>query len=283
VTVARKNAVNRKNFRVFVAMLHDAGSQWKAIKTNNGQFMKLDLEALNAPYCFCHQFAGALKFFYKQVMALSLDGYRVIAIDIPPFWSLMAFCDCFTKLLHFLDLKKVHIFGASIGGYLAQKYVEYSFADRQVASLILCNSFVNTSIFDRDEASLMYWALPSVVLKRMILGGFPKNLTDSEVVDSVDFMVEQLDALSQEQLASRLTLNCTLSTCDTRKVASLPITIIDVFDECAISPAARDSMYRAYPNARRSSLKSGGNFPYLSRAAETNLHIKLHLRQFNNE
>lgn len=63
----------------------------------------------------------------------------------------------FSKFIYFLSslIFKVHLFGASIGGYLAQKYAEYSFADHRVASLILCNSFVSTAIFDREESALM--------------------------------------------------------------------------------------------------------------------------------
>lgn len=35
-----------------------------------------------------------------------------------------------------------------------------------------------------------------------------------------------------------------------------------------------------YPNAKRAHLKTGGDFPYLSRPDEVNMHIVIHLRQF---
>ena len=34
-------------------------------------------------------------------------------------------------------------------------------------------------------------------------------------------------------------------------------------------------MYKCYPNAKRAHLKSGGNFPYLSRSAEVNIFIQV--------
>ena len=34
-------------------------------------------------------------------------------------------------------------------------------------------------------------------------------------------------------------------------------------------------MYKCYPNAKRAHLKSGGNFPYLSRPDEVNLYIQV--------
>jgi hypothetical protein len=53
----------------------------------------------------------------------------------------------------------------------------------------------------------MYKYSPTFVMKRLILKNFPKGKIDPEVADSVDFVVEKLDTLSREQLASRLTLN----------------------------------------------------------------------------
>ena len=34
-------------------------------------------------------------------------------------------------------------------------------------------------------------------------------------------------------------------------------------------------MYKCYPNAKRAHMKSGGNFPYLSRSLEVNIFIQV--------
>jgi maspardin len=115
----------------------------------------------------------------------------------------------------------------------------------------------------------------------MVIGNFERGNLDREVSDAVDFVVDCLDSLRQRQLASRLTINCRSAAVETRRLATLPITIIDVNDDSALSQVVKESIYKAYPEARRAHLKSGGNFPYLSRADEVNLYIQIHLRQFD--
>lgn len=100
-------------------------------------------------------------------------------LQYPVYWDLMEFCDGFRKLLDHLQLDKVslffliasnaiylffdyinlmiifshflqvHLFGASLGGFLAQKFAEYTHKSPRVHSLILCNSFSDTSIFNQ--------------------------------------------------------------------------------------------------------------------------------------
>ena len=50
-----------------------------------------------------------------------------------------------------LYAQQVHLLGASLGGFLAQKFAE-TFPDR-VESLILCNTFSNTRIFESSKAA----------------------------------------------------------------------------------------------------------------------------------
>ena len=59
--------------------------------------------------------------------------------------------------------------------------------------------------------------------------------------------------------------------------------IFQVFDDCALSYSAREEMYKCYPEAKRANLKSGGNFPYLSRSDEVNIFIQVgYFREKNN-
>lgn len=64
-------------------------------------------------------------------------------------------------------------------------------------------------------ASLAY--MPDFYLKQMLLKSFPRSSAYPQVVD---FVVEQLDELQQEDIASRLTLNCTPG-----KVRTLPANV----------------------------------------------------------
>ena len=49
-----------------------------------------------------------------------------------------------------------------------------------------------------------------------------------------------------------------------------------------LNQEVRDETYKSYPSAKLAHLKTGGNFPYLSRSDEVNLHIAIHLRNFES-
>jgi maspardin len=74
--------------------------------------------------------SGTADVFFKQQLSLGTSGYRVIAVDYPPCWSHDDWCESFLKLLDQLKLDQVHIFGASLGAFLAQKFVRCSFFSR---------------------------------------------------------------------------------------------------------------------------------------------------------
>lgn len=71
-------------------------------------------------------------------------------------------------------------------------------------------------------------------------------------------------------------MNCVNCYVQPQKVSYIEqVTIIDVFDEYALSSPVREEIYKFYPHAKLANLKSGGNFPYLSRSDEINLHLQV--------
>jgi maspardin len=74
-------------------------------------------------------------------------------VEYPVFWSVEEFCDGFLKLIDHLELDKVHIFGASLGAFLAQKVAEQTFKSPRVHSLLLCNGFVDTTAFKQTKSA----------------------------------------------------------------------------------------------------------------------------------
>ncbi|XP_070542261.1 maspardin-like [Ptychodera flava] len=224
--------------------------------------------------------SGTADVYYQQMLSLAGQGFRVISMEFPVYWSIPEFCEGFRKLLDHLQLDKVHVFGASLGGYMALKFAEHTFKSPRVQSLIVCNAFIDTAVFQQKMAAPTFWLVPAFILKRMVMANFNTKMTDGDMADSIDFMVERLDSLSQSQLASRLTLNCKDSYVEPQKLKNVDITLMDVFDESALSISVKEEMYKCFPDAKRAHLKSGGNFPYLSRSAEVTLHIQIHLRQY---
>lgn len=226
--------------------------------------------------------SGTADIFFKQIMGLSARGYRVISAEYPVYWTMKEWFIGFRRLLDHLNLDKVHLFGTSLGGFLAQKFAELSSHSQRVQSLILCNTFSDTSIFKNTDSAAVFWMFPSLILKRMIMRNLSIGPVDARIADSIDFMVEKLESLNQQELASRLTLNCMNCYVQPQKLLGMVITIIDVFDKCSLSTAVREDLYKLYPEAKRAHLKTGGNFPFLSRSDEVNIHIQIHLRQFEN-
>ncbi|XP_058805403.1 maspardin-like [Phymastichus coffea] len=251
----------------------DGTKGWKVYDSNP--------KTIKCPLVCLPPVSGTADIYFKQLLALSAKGYRIISAEPPVYWSVKEWCDGFKKLLDYLELDKVHLFGASLGGFLAQKFAEVNAHCPRIVSLILCNTFTDTTIFSYNESAAVFWVLPSLVLKKMVMGNFETNKVDNEMIDAIDFMVERLESLTQPELASRLTMNCVNCYVQPQKMCNLPITIMDVFDEYALSNDVREQMYKCYPKAKLAHLKSGGNFPYLSRSAEVNLHLQIHLRQFD--
>ncbi|XP_074595299.1 maspardin-like [Brevipalpus obovatus] len=239
----------------------------------------------DCPILFLPPVSGTADTFFRQLLHLKGKGYRAISLEYPTYWTLEEFNQGFMRLLDHLGVRKVHVFGASLGGFLLQKFAEITNRrDPRIHSIILCNSFADTTIFHHTDSAMLFWMMPSVLLKNIIMGNKSIDLIakDKTIRSSIDFMNERLDSLSQQELASRLTLNCISSYVQPQKLQNIPITILDVFDHCAISERVKQELYKMYPLAKRAHLKSGGNYPYISRSEEVNMHIVIHLRQFEN-
>ncbi|KAI5655635.1 hypothetical protein M9H77_32822 [Catharanthus roseus] len=226
--------------------------------------------------------AGTADVYYKQIMSLSMKGYRVISVDIPRVWNHQEWIQAFEKFLDAIDVHHVHIYGTSLGGFLAQLFAQHR--PRRVRSLVLSNTYLDTSSF----AAAMPWApfvgwTPSFLLKRHVLTGIRDGPHEPFIADSVDFVVSQVESLSKDDLASRLTLTADVALVGPILIPDSSITIMDTSDYCAIPQPLKDQVSEKYPGARRAYLKSGGDFPFLSRPDEVNLHLQLHLRRVGVE
>ena len=217
--------------------------------------------------------SGAADAFYMQCLDLTKKGYRVIAAEAPAYWTVEQWCAGFKNLLTHLHLEKVHIFGAALGGFLAQKFAEFTRPCPRVASLVLCNTFTDSTVFRSGDQAPIFWLTPNTLLKKMVMAGIETMDQDLGIAKACEFMAEGLGSLPQPVLASRLTLNCTPSYVRPDQVNDLPVTVIDVWDDCALSQDVKEDVYKCYPQAKLAHLKTGGNFPYLSRKDEVNMHL----------
>ncbi|XP_039138324.1 maspardin-like [Dioscorea cayenensis subsp. rotundata] len=226
--------------------------------------------------------AGTADVFYKQIMFLSMKGYRVISIDIPCIWNHHEWIHAFEKFLDAINVHHVHLYGTSLGGFLSQLFAQHR--PRRVKSLVLSNTFLDTHKFSAAMpwSSVVSWS-PSFLLKRYILSGIHDGPHEPFIADSVDFVVGQVETLSRDDLASRLTLNANAVAVGALFLSDSFITIMDTNDYCAIPQQLKDQVSERYSGARRAILKTGGDFPFLSRPDEVNLHLQLHLMRVGVE
>jgi maspardin len=230
-----------------------------------------------------------------QIMSLCPKGYRLISVQYPAYSSFDRFIRGFDRFIDHIGESSslgnstavnygVHLFGTVLGGYLALCYAQSR--PNRVKSIILCNSFADTEPYSENSPfTTLFNFTPKFLLQSLLLENFPDGLLESKIADSVDFMVYFLEhGLTQSDLSSRLTLNCTAGPVKGRNsdiaVNSDRVTIIDTTDEVALPEELRSNLYDVcLPNAHKAFLKTGGNFPYLSRAEEVNMHIEVHLRR----
>lgn len=64
-------------------------------------------------------------------MGLASRGVRVISAESPPYWNMKEWCDGFKRLIDYLELDKVHIFGASLGKHekIIYNFTNFLFCD----------------------------------------------------------------------------------------------------------------------------------------------------------
>lgn len=226
--------------------------------------------------------AGTADVYYKQIMSLSMKGYRVISIDVSQVYNHHEWIHSFEKFLDSMNIHHVHICGTSLGGFLAQIFTQYR--PRRVKSLVLSNTFLETHKF----AAAMPWSplvswTPSFLLKRYLLTGIRDGPHEPFIADSVDFVVGQVETLSREDLSSRLILNVNVASVGSLSLPDSFITIMDTNDYSAVPQQLKDQVNERYPSAKRAVLRTGGDFPFLSRPDEVNLYLQLHLRRVGVE
>ena len=242
------------------------------------------------PLVCLHGTCSGPQVFYKQIVSLAARGQRVIALSVPNTLDHYACVNLVGKFLDSLELMKpVHIWGVGLGGFIALLFSCRH--GRRVASLVLTNAFCDSTYYFENcgggylpVSSLQF--LPAFVLKQNLLQEIEHGMgvADTSKVDAVDFIVDHMERLSQDDLACRLTLRNTHA-----KVEALPskikehqhiVTLLDTMDRAPHVMEMSQQLYDLLPEARQALLKDGGDFPHLSRSEEVNLHLLVHLQRF---
>lgn len=248
--------------------------------------------AAGAPLVLLPGLCGTAESFYAQLLHLGARGYRAVAVESDDaLGSVAAWVDALDGFLAFLGVGRVHLFGAQLGGFLAQMYA--AARPHRVASLALCNTFCDTAPF-ADASSVFVRAcglLPAALLRRRVSSALVTPATEAPQPPAVRraaaFMARAVEQQSFAALHSKYVLNCTPAA-----VPVLPpsaplltaaegrcVTVIYTADESASAPpGAVDDVLRHYPRARAAPVRGGGDFPYLACPDEVNLILEVHLK-----
>lgn len=224
--------------------------------------------------------SGSAKCFHLQAMGLSQKGYRVVAVQHPIVWTQEEWIHSFDRFLDAMGFQQVHIYGVSLGAYLAQRYS--AMYPHRVASLAMTQGYCDTSPFASKApwiSTLAY--MPDFYLKKHMLEQLPKQPSRNPAhVCATDYMAEQVTKLTQQEAACYMTLQCQSCSAKSWRLA-LPdekITLIDSYGDTTLPATLREEWLQRHPCAKKAMIKDAGDFPFLSHFEEVNMHLQVHLR-----
>lgn len=232
------------------------------------------------PLVCLHSLIGSAESFYQQLVSLAPRGYRVLSVQIPVYWTVAEFCDAFHAFLDTVPHRRVHLYGAGLGGFLAMHYAARK-PDR-VASLVLTHSFLSTANLNLRipySAPVLRW-LPEFLLRATMSAILPKGRVSLDMANAAELAIGHTLACPRDALASRMALSVTNSTVVNRvHIPQTSITLIDALDRQPQALELSELTASQFPDARRALLKSGGDFPYISAPDDVNVHLVVHMRR----
>ncbi|KAJ4459545.1 putative Alpha/beta-Hydrolases superfamily protein [Paratrimastix pyriformis] len=270
----RKKALDDADYRLFRSTVAQQKACFGMDETKIWKYFDFGPHEATPLVCL-HSTAGTADCFYRQFNELVGRGVRLVAVQFPAYSTHDEWIQGFDELLDHLHITKCHLLGASLGGFLAMLYAR--FHGSRLGSLFLVNSFYDNATLRAPLDQFDFSA--SFLLKRSILKNFATGNLEERIADSVDFMVDMIDSLSREEVASRLKLNCGEAYVGTPQVPEENITILETLDYNAVPEGLRAQLRERFPGAKVVYMKTGGDFPYLARPDEVNMNIMVHLRR----
>eukprot|EP00392_Amoebophrya_sp_AT5.2_P002607 g2612.t1 len=232
-----------------------------------------------------------------------LGGEEDLSLNLDPVYTIEEFVSGFGLFLDHIQARRCHLFGAGLGGYLAQTYAAN--CPRRVASLLLCNTFCETPYSGVGlGAGMVIGMLPSTTLKSIVgrnhiaerweeqtgdvlddpnLGPVirKRNIYRRMVAESEAWVEGNLAHLSPELLKSKVCLAYAASSLPEVRTADhrvLVLECLDLKEYCETAVEGNTQLKERHPFAKFADQKIGGNYPYLCVPVETTVFLEVHLR-----
>lgn len=234
------------------------------------------------PVIFLPPASGTGDMFFRLLMSLGSDNTRAIAVDYPGVSKLADWTKAFVQLLDSLRLDQVHLFGVGLGGYLAQKFAQATITTQRVKSIIMCNSYCDSTKIPSMPSSFSLALMPGFMMKRALCQGFPTDALQKDIADSLDFVAERLDDVERSSLSCRIQLRSQPGYVEPQVIFSQNIRVMIMYalDDFVFGGKVQDDVMKCYPEAKTAVLKTGGHFVMLSNSDEVLVFLRVHLREF---
>lgn len=232
------------------------------------------------PIVCIHSLVGSPESFFQQLIHIAPRGYRILSLQIPVYWTVAEFCDALHVFFDTLQLKRIHLIAAGLGGFLALHYAVRR-PDR-VTSLLLIHSFLSTEGLNNHlpyTPPVLRW-LPDFLVRSTMRTLLPAGRTSTEQAAAAHFAITHTMSGSRDLVAARLALFATTSSAASRlHIPEHRVTLLDTLDRPQTALEISERTAQLLPAARRALLKNGGDFPYLSVPEDVNVHLIVHLRR----
>jgi maspardin len=239
---------------------------------------------------------SAPNIFFRQMQTLPPKGIHVVSILPPPFESYQEFVAGFRDFLDETNIKRCHILGSGLGGFLAQNFARVH--PSRVISLILVNSFCSTESFKIETEYVLFipygfsfsffplrapyslFNIPDGSFKNTVFQRYAGDDSEPSIASATSFEYSQFDSIPRSQMISRLTLQATPETIIEPPVLPKNITVLTSFDVGDELLKLSESLVETFNGCRSLFFKTGGLHPYISRTEEFNMYLLVHLRTY---
>jgi pimeloyl-ACP methyl ester carboxylesterase len=217
---------------------------------------------------------------YRLALRLHRLKLRTIAITPPAEPEAWRLADGLAMLLDKLCLDRVHLYGSSIGGYLAQVFAQRH--HERVKVLFIGNSFHDPSIsqakyptLDRVRAESAQARLDATIARTVKMAVSEPD--QAELRDALLAIVGHHQ--SAEALKARVLCLLTADAIGVVPIPSSRVVLIDSDDDAAISVQQREGLRRRYSRSSHYAISGGGHYPSILRPEELAESIALHMQK----
>ena len=238
------------------------------------------LAGFGAPLIALPGLQGTGDIHYRLALRLHRLKLRTIAITPPAEPEVRRLADSLAMLLDKLRLDRVHFYGSSIGGYLAQVFAQRH--PERVRVLFIGNSFHDPSIsqakyptLDKVRAESAQARLDAIIARTVKMAGSEPG--QAELRDALLAIVGHHQ--SAEALKARVICLLMADAIGVVPIPSSRVVLIDSDDDTTISAQQREGLRKRYSRSSHYAISGGGHYPSVLRPEQLAEAIASHMQK----